>query len=119
MSAPAIFKRRLRDPVTVSGGSKSVKVPTEFSRLFVNCFTEDRGISVHADVTGWQPISGWRRANFNIRGWQGRWRHTAPTALFFLPRFPLSAFRDTRIYSALIDQKFWSGGDLRLQRILC
>jgi caspase domain-containing protein len=25
------------------------------------------------------------QANFNVRGWQGRWRHTAPTALFFLP----------------------------------
>ncbi|UFZ06570.1 hypothetical protein LQG66_09845 [Bradyrhizobium ontarionense] len=24
------------------------------------------------------------KANFNIRGWQGRWRHTAPTTLFFL-----------------------------------
>jgi hypothetical protein len=23
------------------------------------------------------------QANFNIRGWQGRWRYTAPTALFF------------------------------------
>jgi hypothetical protein len=64
--------------------------PAEFSRLFVNYFTQDSGISVHAGVTGWQPISGWRRANFNIRGWQGRWRHTAPTTLFFLPSpFPL------------------------------
>jgi hypothetical protein len=25
------------------------------------------------------------RADFNVRGWQGRWRHTAPTALFFVP----------------------------------
>jgi hypothetical protein len=23
------------------------------------------------------------QANFNVRGWQGRWRYTAPTALFF------------------------------------
>jgi hypothetical protein len=32
------------------------------------------------------------QANFNIRGWQGRWRYTAPTALFFYgrihPKFP-------------------------------
>jgi hypothetical protein len=26
------------------------------------------------------------QANFNIRGWQGRWRYTAPTALFFYGR---------------------------------
>jgi hypothetical protein len=24
------------------------------------------------------------QANFNIRGWQGRWRYTASTALFFI-----------------------------------
>jgi hypothetical protein len=24
------------------------------------------------------------QADFNVRGWQGRWRYTAPTALFFL-----------------------------------
>jgi hypothetical protein len=24
------------------------------------------------------------QADFNFRGWQGRWRHTAPTALFFI-----------------------------------
>jgi hypothetical protein len=24
------------------------------------------------------------QANFNIRGWQGRWRYTASTALFFV-----------------------------------
>jgi hypothetical protein len=23
------------------------------------------------------------QADFNVRGWQGRWRYTAPTALFF------------------------------------
>jgi hypothetical protein len=27
------------------------------------------------------------QANFNIRGWQGRWRYTASTALFFLALF--------------------------------
>jgi hypothetical protein len=26
------------------------------------------------------------QANFNIRGWQGRWRYTASTALFFPDR---------------------------------
>ena len=25
------------------------------------------------------------QANFNVRGWQGRWRYTASTALFFCP----------------------------------
>jgi len=25
------------------------------------------------------------QADFNFRGWQGRWRHTAPTALFLFP----------------------------------
>jgi hypothetical protein len=30
------------------------KTPAEFSRSFVNCFTEARAISVQADVTGWR-----------------------------------------------------------------
>jgi hypothetical protein len=37
------------------------------------------------------------QADFNVRGWQGRWRYTAPTALFFyglwsgLPALPEAA----------------------------
>jgi hypothetical protein len=52
----------------------------------VNYFTEACGISVH--ICGYRMAANFRmarRANLNIRGWQGRWRHTAPTALFFMP----------------------------------
>jgi hypothetical protein len=38
-----------------------------------------------------------RRANLIIRGWQGRWRHTAPTTLFFYPLdFPATPFIPAR-----------------------
>jgi hypothetical protein len=53
------------------------------------------------------------RANLNIRGWQGRWRYTAPTALFFGPSVPASGFIPLRL------RKFFPLGSLRSQKILC
>jgi hypothetical protein len=33
---------------------------------------------------GQSTVHRMAEADFNIRGWQGRWRYTASTALFFL-----------------------------------
>jgi hypothetical protein len=54
-----------------------------------------------------------RRANLNIRGWQGRWRYTAPTTLFFRHPFAASEFIPLRL------QKFLRLCSLRSQEILC
>jgi hypothetical protein len=35
-------------------------------------------------IPGEDEIYRKARADFNFRGWQGRWRHTAPTTLLFL-----------------------------------
>jgi hypothetical protein len=39
------------------------------------------------------------QANFNIRGWQGRWRYTASTALFFISPSHSAASAVTQITS--------------------
>ena len=69
----------------------------------------DRGPKIHACQYFFSPIVNWityarnipghhavhrmAQANFNIRGWQGRWRYTASTALFF-PSPPRSIVPD-------------------------
>lgn len=35
------------------------------------------------DFQGQYAVHRAAQADFNVRGWQGRWRYTAPTALFF------------------------------------
>jgi hypothetical protein len=52
---------------------------------------------------------GYRKAqaDFNFRGWQGRWRHTASTALFFVPCTSVVVFASLRFFS--------QPGDLRFQ----
>jgi hypothetical protein len=40
-------------------------------------------ITYARDYPGQYAVHRMAQANFNIRGWQGRWRYTASTALFF------------------------------------
>jgi hypothetical protein len=42
-------------------------------------------ITYARDIPGHHAIHRMAQANFNIRGWQGRWRYTASTALFLIP----------------------------------
>jgi hypothetical protein len=41
-------------------------------------------ITLARRIPGHSEVHRMARADFNIRGWQGRWRHTALTALFFV-----------------------------------
>jgi hypothetical protein len=51
-----------------------------FFATSVNWLTSARGFPGHC------VVHRAAQADFNVRGWQGRWRHTAPTALFFALR---------------------------------
>jgi hypothetical protein len=42
-------------------------------------------ITSAGEIPGQSSVHRMARADFNIRGWQGRWRYTASTALFFVP----------------------------------
>jgi hypothetical protein len=54
------------------------------------------------------------QADFNVRGWQGRWRYTAPTALFLWPWIVASGFvRAAPAYLRLRPAGSSQAGDLR------
>ena len=51
------------------------------------------------------------QANFNIRGWQGRWRYTASTALFFCA----ARFATPPAHPALIE---WNSGGPAVRKLI-
>jgi hypothetical protein len=48
-------------------------------------------ITYAREIPGQCLVHRMAQADFNIRGWQGRWRYTAPTALFFLAAKPAAS----------------------------
>ncbi len=58
-----------------------VACPKRTARSFFAPFV--KWITVPGKITGQGEVHRTARADFNVRGWQGRLRHTAPAALFF------------------------------------
>jgi hypothetical protein len=79
----------------------------QFFVPIVKWITSAREMAVHS------AVHRMAQANFNIRGWQGRWRYTASTALFFVPsEAPATTLVRSRLRSS-------QAGDLRSAAFIC
>jgi hypothetical protein len=64
--------------------SRQIPVPVQVGRAARNFFSPSvKWITSASSFPGHEWAYRAAQADFNVRGWQGRWRYTALTALFF------------------------------------
>jgi hypothetical protein len=74
-------------------------------------------ITLARQIPGHSLVYRAARADFNVRGWQGRLRYTAPTALFFYGGCP--ARRPEATGTCAVTNRSSQAGDLRFKGIAC
>jgi hypothetical protein len=71
-------------------------------------------ITLAPEIPGHPLIYRAARADFNVRGWQGRLRYTAPTALFFCRAVPPAG-----VPACAATNRSSQAGDLRFKGTAC